>query len=156
MERTFKLRIDGREFEIERRGSALLVDGQRFDPRISGTSVALGDLRLTVEVDGPRAFVDGIARAIETEGLDEKPADAAVDHGFGADAGGAVTAVMPGLIIRVAAVAGDAVKTGDVVVVLEAMKMENDICSPRDGVIKEIRVQAGDTVQQNQLLALVE
>lgn len=156
MGRTFKLRLDGREYEIEQHARALLVNGKRFATQVSGNAVTVGDARHTVEIDGARAFVDGIARAVETEGLDERPAEKGAAHRFGADVDGHINAIMPGLIIRVVASAGDAVKTGDVIVVLEAMKMENDICAPRDGVVKDIRVKAGDTVQQNQLLAVVE
>ena len=52
--------------------------------------------------------------------------------------------------------AGDAVKAGEAVVVLEAMKMENDISSPKDGVIKSIAVNKGDTVASGQFLFEVE
>ncbi|MBP6876290.1 MAG: biotin/lipoyl-binding protein [Candidatus Eisenbacteria bacterium] len=63
---------------------------------------------------------------------------------------------MPGLIIRVPVQQGDAVKAGDVIVVLEAMKMENEICAPIDGTVKELWVKRGDIVEQNKKLALIE
>ncbi len=59
----------------------------------------------------------------------------------------AVKSPMPGTILRVNAAAGDAVKKGQSVLVLEAMKMENDIAAPRDGKLTAMYVAKGDTVQ---------
>ena len=62
---------------------------------------------------------------------------------------------MPGTILAVKASAGQAVKAGDVIVVLEAMKMENDIVAPCDGTIKEIVVTKGTTVNTDDVLAMI-
>jgi len=64
----------------------------------------------------------------------------------GTDHGGSLTAPMPGKIISVAVAAGDTVKSGDILLVMEAMKMEHTICSPRDGVVAEVFYQPGDQV----------
>jgi biotin carboxyl carrier protein len=70
-------------------------------------------------------------------------------------AGGAVkvTSPMPGTILNVKVSVGQSVKKGDVICVLEAMKMENDIPAPQDGVIASINVQKGASVNAGDVLA---
>ncbi|MCU0382992.1 MAG: acetyl-CoA carboxylase biotin carboxyl carrier protein subunit [Cyclobacteriaceae bacterium] len=63
-----------------------------------------------------------------------------------------IKAPMPGLIISLKIKEGDAVKAGDQLLILEAMKMENILKSPGDGVIKKIKVKKGDSVEKNQIL----
>jgi biotin carboxyl carrier protein len=63
-----------------------------------------------------------------------------------------VNAPMPGKILKVNATAGAAVKKGDVLVVLEAMKMENEICAPQDGTIATVECAAGDSVESGKVL----
>ncbi len=63
-----------------------------------------------------------------------------------------IKAPMPGLIINVVAKEGDEVKKGDTLLILEAMKMENVLKSPRDGVIKKVKAELKQTVEKNQVL----
>lgn len=67
---------------------------------------------------------------------------------------GAVTvkAPMPGNILDVKVKAGDSVKAGDILVILEAMKMENEIVAPQDGTVASINVNKGDTVNSGDVL----
>ena len=65
----------------------------------------------------------------------------------------AVTAPMPGKILGVKASAGQAVKKGQVIVILEAMKMENEIVAPQDGTVATINVAVGDSVEPGATLA---
>ena len=69
-------------------------------------------------------------------------------------AAGAVTvkAPMPGNILDVKVAAGASVKAGDVLVILEAMKMENEIVAPQDGTVASINVNKGDTVNSGDVL----
>jgi len=64
-----------------------------------------------------------------------------------------VTSPMPGTILDVKVTAGQSVKKGDVICVLEAMKMENDIPAPCDGVIASVNVQKGASVAANDVIA---
>ena len=57
-----------------------------------------------------------------------------------------ISAPMPGKVLEVKVKVGDAVKAGDVIMVLEAMKMQNEIMAPADGTISDVRVSAGQTV----------
>ena len=66
-----------------------------------------------------------------------------------------VVSPMPGTILKVNVSQGQAVKAGDVLLVLEAMKMENDIVAPVDGVLKQLLVQKGSTVDTDQILAII-
>ena len=64
----------------------------------------------------------------------------------------AVKAPMPGTIMKINVSAGQAVKKGDVLCVLEAMKMENDICAPQDGTVASVNVQKGASVNTDDVL----
>lgn len=64
-----------------------------------------------------------------------------------------VNAPMPGKILNVKAAAGQAVKKGEVLLILEAMKMENEIVAPEDGTVASINVAVGDSVEAGAVLA---
>ena len=66
-----------------------------------------------------------------------------------------IRAPMPGLVSNVLLAEGDVVERGQAIIVLEAMKMENDLSAPRPGVVKSIRVTKGQTVNQGDTLAVV-
>ena len=70
-------------------------------------------------------------------------------------AGEAVNAPMPGNILKVNVKVGDAVKAGTVLVVLEAMKMENEIMAPKDGTVTQVLVSKGSTVDTGAALVVV-
>lgn len=61
-------------------------------------------------------------------------------------------APMPGMVLKVLVKAGDTVKKGDGLLVLEAMKMENNIKTPGDAIVKEVLIETGDKVEKNQIL----
>ena len=63
-----------------------------------------------------------------------------------------VNAPMPGKILKVNVNAGTAVKKGDVLLVLEAMKMENEICAPQDGTVATVECAVGDSVESGKVL----
>jgi glutaconyl-CoA decarboxylase len=66
--------------------------------------------------------------------------------------GGSVVSPLPGTVLRINVAVGQAVKAGDVLLVLEAMKMENDITAPADGSVQKIHVTQGATVQTGDAL----
>ena len=81
------------------------------------------------------------------------PAPAPAAAPAGAAGAVKVTAPMPGKVVGVKASAGQAVKKGDTILVLEAMKMENDIVAPQDGTVASINVSTGDSVESGAVLA---
>ena len=84
------------------------------------------------------------------------PAQAPAAAPVAAPAGGeAVNSPMPGTILSVNVKAGDAVKAGDVLMILEAMKMENEICAPCDGTVASVSVNQGATVETGTALCTI-
>lgn len=66
-----------------------------------------------------------------------------------------ITAPMPGKVSKVVAKAGDKVKKGDVILILEAMKMQNEIGAPADGTVKSVNVSAGQNVKPGEVMAVL-
>ena len=94
--------------------------------------------------------VNGVAYSVSVE----ETAAGAAPAPAAAPASGAVqvNSPMPGNILDVKVSAGQAVQAGDVLVILEAMKMENEIVAPQDGTVASVSVKKGDTVNSGDLL----
>jgi biotin carboxyl carrier protein len=158
--------IDSKEFEIEvvdehhvRVGGQLLrvdfesVSGQPvFSLIVEGKSyesfVYQGDPDWEVLLRG---------RQYQVTVEDEREKRLRVAAGAGVSESGEfhLKAPMPGLVVAVPVAEGEPVKKGQVVLILESMKMQNEIKSPRDGVMGRVRVKAGESVEQKQALLSV-
>lgn len=97
---------------------------------------------------------DAVAAPAPVVAAPAAPAAAPVAAPVAGD-GTKVPSPMPGTILSVNVSVGQAVKTGDVLMVLEAMKMENDIVAPCDGTIKQLLVSKGSTVNTDDILAVL-
>jgi biotin carboxyl carrier protein len=155
MRREYSLALDGTNYKIAVEGNTVLVNGQPFVVGLEGTRVLVDGTPYEVKLQGDQAVVGGIAYRLSVEGLtDAKPGRAA--RGTGAASKGAVTAIMPGKIIRLLVAEGDEVAEGQVVCILEAMKMENELKAPKAGRVKVLHVQPGRDVERGAVLAEIE
>ena len=100
---------------------------------------------VTVEEGQTSGAVSAPVKAAAPKAAPAKPA-------AGAQGAVKVEAPMQGKILKVNATAGAAVKKGDVLVVLEAMKMENEICAPQDGTVATVECSVGDSVVTGKVL----
>ena len=111
-----------------------------------------------------RVNVNGTAYEVEIEEMTGAPAAAPVAAPAAAaaptpaagGAGESINAPMPGNILAVNVVAADTVKKGQVLMVLEAMKMENEIMAPRDGKVTAVAVAKGAAVESGALLCTIQ
>ena len=153
----FRLVLEGVPYEVERKGDLLLVNGLEFPCSVKGNTVTVGGNAHTVQVQGSSASVDGIAYSIEAQGLEEpKTTKTRKTATADRDDLGVITAVMPGLVIKIHKKVGDRVEAGEVVMILEAMKMQNELQARQAGVIKQINVKQGESVEIRQVLAVIE
>ena len=105
--------------------------------------------------------VNGTAYEVEIEEMTGAPAAApvaapAAAAPVAAGAGESITSPMPGNILAVNVATGDMVKKGQVLMILEAMKMENEIMAPRDGKVTAVAVTKGAAVESGALLCTIQ
>ena len=158
--------VDGRDARVEVRSSGgvytVLVDGRPLTVGVFPTARHF----TTLIIDG-RCHDAGVLRQGATHAVALRDGTfevtlvagargAAVTHRRAATGPVRVSAPMPGKIVRVVSAAGQEVRAGECLVVMEAMKMENEIRAPRDGRIKDVLVKEGQAVESGALLLLVE
>ncbi len=151
----FRLRIEDEVYEVEVRDEIVWINGRPFSVKVEGNKVIVEGASHEVELKPGTAIVDGIAYKYEV--LEEKvEAPAIAMPEAPVEESGLVRAIMPGKIISVRVRKGDRVKKGDVLCILEAMKMENEIHAPKEGIVREVKVSEGDDVEMNQVLVVVD
>jgi biotin carboxyl carrier protein len=156
---TRQVTVDGRSGKITIEGSKLLYvseDGVEIDSEFSldGTSVLLNGRSYRVSRGaGSEVWVNG--RRLSMEVFD--PRDLRLGKGNVSNHGRQeIAASMPGKVIRVLVAAGDSVEEGQGLVVVEAMKMQNEMKSPKSGRVAEVRTRADATVGAGEVLVVVE
>lgn len=144
----YRVSVDGNEFLVDgkktgRTNFSLIVDNRSFEIEVDNTD------------DEYRVLVDG--RNYRIHLVDERRVRiGAAQSGQQLQGRQMVSVPMPGKIIAVLVAVGDAVEKGQGLVIVEAMKMENEVRSPISGEVKEIKVKPGDTVEGGALLVIVE
>ncbi|MGD2205473.1 MAG: biotin/lipoyl-binding protein [Anaerolineae bacterium] len=155
----FSLTLDGTTHKIVVDGNSILVNGQPFvvgfDEDADRVLVDGVPYDITLDAHASKAMIRGITHDLTVEGLDAEPGRPKPARAM-AIAEGAVTAIMPGKIIRVLVAEGDEVDEGDVICILEAMKMENELKAARAGVVKALHAQPGQDVEAGTVLAEIE
>ncbi len=160
-----EIRIDKKRFDIDWRQIAALAAGPqaqsniggRYSLLIQGKSYEIFAYRVNEpDVIGYRyeVLVAGQRFEIDVEDEREKALSGSI-HGVHESGEAMVRAPMPGLVLQLPMEPGANVDRGQTVVILEAMKMENDLGSPITGKVKEIRVSKGQTVNQGDVLVVV-
>ena len=136
--KTYKFKINGNEYNVEI-GS---VEGNIADVTVNGASYQ-------VEMDTPMNVGPVSAAPVREQSAtpqNDNQVAAPAASPAPAGAGKAVTSPLPGVIIEVSVKEGQAVKAGQKVAVIEAMKMENEIQAPSDGTVTAVLVNKGDSV----------
>ncbi len=163
-----KLVVGGQEFDVQPGGDTVSVGGTDYAVRL----VRRGDI-VTVYVN-EKPFAVQLPESTPDEGsvkllVDAKEYEVEVRGTAGArtrpkakakttsaGAAGAITAQMTGRVIRVDVKTGDQVAEGQILLIIEAMKMENEIAAPMPGKVKEVAVAAGARVSEGDLLVQIE
>ena len=120
---------------------------KKYNITVNGTTY-----EVVVEEVGEVAAAPVYSAPVSAAPVAPAPKAAPVAPAAGANS---VTAPMPGTILEVKVSAGQSVKKGDVICVLEAMKMENDIPAPCDGVVASINVQKGASIAAGDIIASI-
>ncbi|MGH7645503.1 MAG: acetyl-CoA carboxylase biotin carboxyl carrier protein subunit [Gemmatimonadales bacterium] len=165
----YAVRAGGRVFEVVVDGGRVTMDGQRADAHLaavvgtplvhlllSGESwtVAAEALDAGVAGGGGRWALGVGGERFEVEVVDERTGQIRALTGTKAVAhrGGTVRAPMPGLVVRIEVVEGQRVESGAGLVVVEAMKMENELRAPHAGRVQTVHVRVGEVVEKGAAL----
>ena len=160
-----EIRIDEKRFDIDWQQIATLANSSQLQNAIGGRySLLIGGKSYEVlahrvnkpDVTGYRyeVLIAGRRFEISVEDEREKALSGSI-HGAHESGEAMVRAPMPGLVLGIPLSAGSDIERGQTVVILEAMKMENDLAAPISGKIKEVRVSKGQTVNQGDVLVVV-
>lgn len=144
------IKIDGKTFEwdmVEIGNKSFHIIHNNKSYRAEVLSFNKQEKALTVRINGSKynvAVKDKLDLLLERLGMDKLAANEIKD----------IKAPMPGLVLDILINEGDEVKKGDQIMILEAMKMENVLKSPGDGIVKCIKVKKGEGVDKNQVMIL--
>ena len=150
--RTYSYNVNGAQYDvtiesIQGQMAKVNVNGVAFDVEMLGAPITEGDLPAAAPAAAPAATTAAPAAAPAT------PAAAPAKGAAGA--GTPVKAPLPGVVTKVLVANGQSVKKGDTVVVLEAMKMENNITAECDGTVSGVCCAAGDSVTEGTTLVTI-
>lgn len=145
----FRVSIDG--------GEALLVDAERLEPGTVNVLVEHRSYDIDVQADGDSLALLVKDEPFRLELLDERRMKLREAQGsFSVEGPQVLTAPMPGKVVKVLVAEGDEVEEGQGVVVIEAMKMENELRATKAGVVVGVSVSEGQTVEGGAELARIE
>ncbi len=162
----YTVTVEGKVFEIEIDAERVRLDGCEVSakliaaPRLPIRRLVIGDqstiLTMKREQSGWSVSMVGTTRSVTVEDERARRLREVVSDGESAITGGTVRAPMPGLVLRVEVEEGQSIDVGTGLVVLEAMKMENEIKSPAGGRVSSIQVTAGQAVEKGAVLVEVD
>ncbi|MBO5465245.1 MAG: biotin/lipoyl-binding protein [Alistipes sp.] len=133
------------------------INGKHYEATITEVEhnvaeVELNGKKYTIDVERSEAVAVPHIATPKAAPVAAAPAAAAPAPKKAAAGANAIVAPLPGSVVSISVKAGDAVKSGQQLAVIEAMKMENEILAPADGTVKAVHVSAGQAVQQGDAL----
>ncbi len=149
--------VEEGRFDVTIAGETVHVDAVKSSPSVYSVIEDGKQFEVVIDEKGSHGF-DVLAggRIFHLEAFDERTKLLSASAAAAVSGPQRVEAEMPGKVVKVSHAAGDGVAEGEGVMILEAMKMENEIPSPIDGVVTELGVAEGDTVEAGALLFTVE
>jgi len=149
----YEVTVNGKPFKVKATPEGFFIGGKLYSVSV-GTNHG-GAVKAEVNGKGFEALILDVAKATVKKS-EEAPIVKPSAPVTGGRGGKVLAAPMPGKIVKVLVALNQTVKAGDVVLILEAMKMENEIRSPFAGKVKEIRVSAGTGVAAEEPLILMD
>ncbi len=143
---------------------SFIINGKKYKTSVKSSSPGLRTVEVNgqvyeVVIEGEKEAMEARMSAIEKAAKESKVFVPVTGGGSKTMASGSANDVLspiPGLIMEIMVKEGDKVSTGDLVIKMEAMKMENEIKSTRDGTVTKIHINKGDSVLEGQPLITVE
>ena len=149
-----------KELKLEIEGKEYCVNIEEFGPDEAKITVNGRSYNVGLKDIGEQIIVEKIIQSNQASSVQQDsapaPKTAEVQSSSGGSGSAQVLAPLPGAIINVLVKTGDKVSAGQKLMIMEAMKMENDINSGASGTVKAINVKAGDNISEGDVLAVIE